>query len=96
METNISKSHYYKNLCKQKISPLYKVHYLTKQDAVFYYELHLEIQCQMSLLLSVEKKKWTLTLMKLQMDKSVHTNPSGHKENLKSKQELIIRCSKIN
>lgn len=34
--------------------------------------------------------------MKLQMDKPVHTNPSGHKENLKNRDELVIRCSKVN
>lgn len=34
--------------------------------------------------------------MKLQMDKPVHTNPSGHKENLKNREELFIRCSKVN
>ena len=34
--------------------------------------------------------------MKLQMDKPVHTNPSGHKKNLKNREELFIRCSKVN
>ena len=34
--------------------------------------------------------------MKLQMDKPVHTNPSGHKENPESKEELVIKCCKIN
>lgn len=35
--------------------------------------------------------------MKLQMDKPVHTNPSGHKENLKGKEvSYQILQSKLN